>query len=119
MRGMFQRTIVKYVLATATLVLLTVGCKNETQRPLSAPTESAAPADVAAPPSDAVKTASGLATKVLRVGSGKERPTAASRVTVHYTGWTTDGKSFDSSDARTAIYFWGFTGHPSGRRVFS
>ena len=95
-----MRTIVKYVLATATLVLLTVGCKNETQRPLSAPTESAAPADVAAPPSDAVKTASGLATKVLRVGSGKERPTAASRVTVHYTGWTTDGKSFDSSVTR-------------------
>jgi len=27
-------------------------------------------------------------------------PTATSRVTVHYSGWTTDGKMFDSSVAR-------------------
>jgi len=56
-----------------------------------------APPDVKAPPSDAKKTASGLAYKVIKPGTGKRRPTAASSVTVHYSGWTTDGKMFDSS----------------------
>ena len=59
-----------------------------------------APADVAAPPADATTTSSGLATKVLKPGSGTRHPTAKSRVRVHYTGWTTDGRMFDSSVAR-------------------
>lgn len=59
-----------------------------------------APEDVAAPPKDAIKTASGLATKVLVKGTGKEHPTDQDRVKVHYTGWTTDGKMFDSSVQR-------------------
>jgi FKBP-type peptidyl-prolyl cis-trans isomerase len=58
------------------------------------------PEDVAAPPRDAQKTASGLASKVLTPGKGTEHPTAMSEVTVHYSGWTTDGKMFDSSVAR-------------------
>ena len=60
----------------------------------------AAPEDVAAPPADAIKTASGLAYKVLSKGTGTEKPTETSKVTVHYTGWTTDGKMFDSSVQR-------------------
>jgi FKBP-type peptidyl-prolyl cis-trans isomerase len=59
-----------------------------------------APPDVAAPPADAKKTASGLALKVLTPGKGKERPGPDDKVTVHYTGWTTDGQMFDSSVAR-------------------
>ena len=59
-----------------------------------------APPDVAAPPADAPKTASGLASKVLQPGTGTEHPTAESKVKVHYTGWTTDGKMFDSSVQR-------------------
>ena len=59
-----------------------------------------APADVAAPPADATTTSSGLASKVLKPGTGTNHPTARSRVRVHYTGWTTDGKMFDSSVAR-------------------
>ncbi len=59
-----------------------------------------APADVAAPPADAEKTASGLASKVLQKGTGADKPTADSKVKVHYTGWTTDGKMFDSSVQR-------------------
>jgi FKBP-type peptidyl-prolyl cis-trans isomerase len=59
-----------------------------------------APSDVAAPPKDAQKTASGLASKVLAPGKGKDHPTATSQVTVHYSGWTTDGKMFDSSLVR-------------------
>ena len=59
-----------------------------------------APADVKAPPADAKKTPSGLAYKVVKPGTGGRHPTAASNVTVHYTGWTTDGKMFDSSVVR-------------------
>ena len=58
------------------------------------------PKDVAAPPADAEKTESGLAYKLLSKGDGDQRPTADSRVTVHYSGWTTDGKMFDSSVVR-------------------
>src|SRR4051794_4155701 len=59
-----------------------------------------APSDVAAPPADAATTPSGLATKVMKAGTGTTHPRAASRVRVHYSGWTTDGKMFDSSVAR-------------------
>ena len=59
-----------------------------------------APADVAAAPDDAEVTKSGLASKVLKAGTGTEHPKASSRVTVHYSGWTTDGKMFDSSVSR-------------------
>jgi peptidylprolyl isomerase len=59
-----------------------------------------APPDVAAPPADAVKTASGLYTKVITPGTGSQRPQAEDYVTVKYTGWTTNGRMFDSSYAR-------------------
>jgi peptidylprolyl isomerase len=59
-----------------------------------------APDDVAAADPDAVKTASGLATKVLTPGTGTVHPTTNDRVKVNYTGWTTDGKMFDSSVTR-------------------
>ena len=59
-----------------------------------------APPDVAAPPADATKTASGLATKVLTPTASKDHPTKDDLVTVDYTGWTTDGKMFDSSVVR-------------------
>jgi peptidylprolyl isomerase len=59
-----------------------------------------APDDVGAPPADAKKTSSGLAIKVLKPGTGKDHPTADDKVKVDYTGWTTDGKMFDSSVTR-------------------
>ncbi len=58
------------------------------------------PSDVAAAPADAIKTPSGLASKVLQAGKGEAHPAAADTVTVHYSGWTTDGKLFDSSVKR-------------------
>jgi peptidylprolyl isomerase len=58
------------------------------------------PDDVAAPPEGAEVTKSGLASKVLRAGVGRETPTKKSTVRVHYSGWTTDGKLFDSSVMR-------------------
>ena len=70
--------------------------------PTDGPPPIPAPADVAAPPADALRTPSGIASKMLIVGLGSIRPKATSKVTVHYTGWTTDGKMFDSSYLRGA-----------------
>ena len=58
------------------------------------------PPDVAAAPSDAKRTPSGLAYKILKRGKGKTRPAATNTVEVHYSGWTPDGRMFDSSVAR-------------------
>lgn len=58
------------------------------------------PKDVAAAPADAETSASGLASKLLAKGTGETKPKATDLVTVHYSGWTTDGKLFDSSVKR-------------------
>ncbi len=58
-----------------------------------------APSDVASVPADAQKTQSGLAMKVLQPGNGK-KPKLENTVVIHYTGWTTAGRGFDSSVAR-------------------
>ena len=58
------------------------------------------PKDVNSVPSDAEVTASGLASRVLTTGTGSESPAAVDTVTVHYSGWTTDGNLFDSSVER-------------------
>jgi peptidylprolyl isomerase len=87
-------------LIVAVAALSLAGCTLKDDSGSTTLTPIPAPADVAAPPADAQVTASGLASKVLKAGSGSIHPTAASTVTVHYTGWTTDGKMFDSSVAR-------------------
>jgi FKBP-type peptidyl-prolyl cis-trans isomerase len=58
------------------------------------------PEDVASVPAEAQKTASGLASRVLAKGTGSAHPGAKDSVTVHYSGWTLDGKMFDSSVTR-------------------
>ncbi|HWH48498.1 MAG TPA: FKBP-type peptidyl-prolyl cis-trans isomerase [Burkholderiales bacterium] len=45
------------------------------------------------------QTASGLGIEELSIGTGVPA-TAGKRVTVHYTGWLTDGTKFDSSKDR-------------------
>jgi peptidylprolyl isomerase len=82
--------VISVVVFVVTLSALIVFAQSPTQ----------APADVKAPPADAKKTSSGLAYKVITTGKGTSRPTSMSSVTVHYTGWTTDGKMFDSSVTR-------------------
>jgi peptidylprolyl isomerase len=80
--------------------LLSSGCTRESVPAGSTaakPPAIPAPADVAAPPSDASRTPTGLASKVLKAGSGTRHPRPNSRVTVHYTGWTTDGQMFEST----------------------
>lgn len=71
--------------------LTVLGEKNPVQAPL----------DVAGPPADATRTASGLAYKVLARGNGEGGgPGPRSEIEIHYSGWTTDGRLFDSSVAR-------------------
>jgi peptidylprolyl isomerase len=79
------------------LVIVTGSAACEWLRPSP---DIPAPPDVAAPPADSLKAPSGLSIKWLQRGSGTRHPRATDRVTVHYTGWTTDGKMFDSSIAR-------------------
>lgn len=63
--------------------------------------ELAAPPDVSGPPADAQRTPSGLASRVLRPGTGTRHPAATSTVEVHYTGWRAEnGEMFDSSVQR-------------------
>jgi len=78
------------VLATLLTLALVTACTIK-EDPI------AAPRDVAAPPADALKTASGLASKVLIVGLGTVHPNPESTVTVNYIGWTTEGKMVDAS----------------------
>lgn len=56
-----------------------------------------APADVAEPPKDAKKTARGVYYKVLEEGDSDVHASVDKNFKAHYSGWTTDGKMFDSS----------------------
>ncbi|MBN2575843.1 MAG: FKBP-type peptidyl-prolyl cis-trans isomerase [Deltaproteobacteria bacterium] len=97
-------------------MLLCPSCKKESPKPAAppppppppppaakapeAPKALPAPPDVAAVPAEAERTSSGLASRVLEKGTGKEHPGPEDTVKVHYTGWMTDGKMFDSSVVR-------------------
>jgi FKBP-type peptidyl-prolyl cis-trans isomerase len=90
------------ILLLCMVVIVAAGCSNkkaETASTSAAPSIPAPP-DVAAAPADAQRTPTGLVSKVLKAGTGTRHPRPNSQVVVHYTGWTTDGKMFDSSVAR-------------------
>src|SRR5438093_1183448 len=84
------------MLKTASVAFVLVAAVAAAQTPKV----PAAPPDVEAAPGDSKKTASGLAYKVITPGVGGRHPKATDKVTVHYSGWTTDGKLFDSSVVR-------------------
>ncbi len=60
----------------------------------------AAPADVAAPPADALTTAAGVRYQVLTAGTGTAHPVDTDVVEVEYTGWAASGRAFDSTAIR-------------------
>ena len=66
----------------------------------SAQRSISAPVDVNGPPDDTEVTASGLTSRVVEAGTGTQNPGPTSTVTVHYTGWYTNGEMFDSSVTR-------------------
>lgn len=68
--------------------------------PAAKPAGIPPPPDVAAPPADATRTASGIAWIVIKPGTGTIHPTPTSTVRVHYTGWQPNGEMFDSSVLR-------------------
>ena len=98
------RTLIPALLLSAVATFSVVAVNAQQAQPAQLPP----PPDVAAPPPDALVTPSGLASKVLTPGTGTERPTAASTIKVHYSGWTTDGQMFDSSVVR---------GEPMARQI--
>src|SRR4051794_35661384 len=54
-------------------------------------------------PQDTQTTASGLQYAIVHPGTGAQ-PKGGETVTVHYTGWLTDGKKFDSSRDRNSPF---------------
>jgi peptidylprolyl isomerase len=57
------------------------------------------PSDLKAPPKDAKTTKSGLVYAVLAKGKGKRHPVDETRAEVIYTGWTAEGRQFQTSVA--------------------
>jgi peptidylprolyl isomerase len=72
-------------------------------RPAEPPVEgvgTATPADLGAPPADALQSPSGLVSRVLRPGTGVRHPGPRDQVVLHYSLWTQDGALADSSVQR-------------------
>ncbi|MDH3728689.1 MAG: peptidylprolyl isomerase, partial [Myxococcales bacterium] len=74
----------------------TEAAASPVEKPVATP-DIPAPPDVVAAPKDAKRSESGLAWTVLKEGEGDKHPGELDIVTVNYTGWTTEGRMFDSS----------------------
>lgn len=82
--------VVAFVLVSSSLMM--IACtKSEPVAPAATAVK-----DAAAPASAMKKTPSGLQYEDLVAGSGNT-PSSGKQVTVHYTGWLTNGTKFDSS----------------------
>jgi len=81
----------------STVTVVTGGGERCIPPGLRTPMTQAPPDDLLSPPPDAQTSPSGLVRRLLAPGCGTQRPGSFSVVRVHYTGWTTDGRMFDSS----------------------
>jgi FKBP-type peptidyl-prolyl cis-trans isomerase len=103
-------------LAALLVAALAAACGNEKEAAPAAPTPPRETPPVAAPPvaeapgkpaapaipadTEIVTLPSGLKYSVLKEGGPGPKPKLGDMVKVHYTGWLTDGKTFDSSRDR-------------------
>ncbi len=81
---------------TVCLVVLISGCSRNEESPAS---NTPAQAPAAAPSAPSAANATELKIEDVKVGTGAVAETGKN-VTVHYTGWLTDGTKFDSSKDR-------------------
>jgi FKBP-type peptidyl-prolyl cis-trans isomerase len=96
------KSVIVAVVAVLVLVAAAVWAQTAAKRQAPARPNTAAPTKVTG---DGVKTASGLQYWDIKVGTGAVAQDG-SHVTVHYTGWLTTGKKFDSSvDAHSPFDF--------------
>jgi FKBP-type peptidyl-prolyl cis-trans isomerase len=98
--SMSHRFIILGLVVLAVVAYVATACakkEQETQSEAPAPAAAvASPAAGTSAASNVVTTADGLKYEVLRPGNGPVA-TAGQTVSVHYTGWLTDGTKFDSS----------------------
>ena len=109
------RLLVVIVMLAGAAFLFAQTKKSDKAAPAAspAPTASPAPAKAAGPDQTTGKpksTASGVEYWDTKVGTGKEATTGRN-VTVHYTGWLTNGKKFDSSRDRDEPFDFVLGGH--------
>lgn len=90
----FQKLALSSLCAAA---LLATACSDS---PDSSGKPTPVPSHFAPVPPNATLSHTGLRSVVLKPGQGGLKPHRFSTVTAHYTGWTTDGKEFDSSIPR-------------------
>jgi peptidylprolyl isomerase len=88
-------------LASLTLLVQLMTATAAAQTPKQIPP----PADLKAPPVKAVKTTFTISSVVLKPGTGKVHPGPTDTVTVNYTGWTSDGKTFDTTSGNEPATF--------------
>lgn len=88
--------VMRRFLTTAAVALFAAAAASAQRRP-----DLPAPADLAAPPAEALRSPSGLISRIVTPGTGTEAPQESDFVTVHYIGWTSEGRLFDSSYARS------------------
>jgi len=82
-------------------LLSMLACGQSEDRDESPASETpSVPEDVAGPPAHAETSESGLAWVVLEEGHGDVHPRPEDQITVHYSGWQTNGEMFDSSVER-------------------
>ena len=85
--------IVKHVIVLLiTLSVIFIGCKGEKVES----TSNESTGEISKVSANEVTTESGLKYQDMVVGTG-DSPTKGQTAVVHYTGWLTDGKKFDSS----------------------
>jgi peptidylprolyl isomerase len=83
--------MMRSVLTVIALAGLTIGAAAQATKQIPPP------ANLKAPPATAAKKTFVISSVVLKPGTGKMRPGPTDTVTVNYTGWTTDGKTFDTT----------------------